>query len=52
MRGQVIVSEVFCILDSDIVALEVDCENLQDDSEDIVTQSLIIVTSDEKVYHI
>ena len=47
MRGEVIDIDVFTLLDQEIVALEVDSQNIQDDSDETVTQSLMIVTKSE-----
>ena len=50
MQGEIIANEVFSLTDRTVAAFEIDCENLQDDSEETVTQSFFIVTTEQEVY--
>ena len=50
--GTVIKQEMYSLPNSWIVALEYDCENIQNDSNDDAPQLLYLVDDSYKIYHL
>ena len=50
--GAVVKQEIFNLADSWIVAMEIDCENIQNDALNNVEQSLFVVDDKQKIYQL